>query len=751
MPGPRIAAAFRVTQEQVDMLTRDLRMIEQGAALFVCFDPYEIINYCFPITPGVEYIEATIDEIADDQAALEFGLFSEDFRPILIDEYAAELDRYLQHLAFQADRAYQKATLVQELERAAGLGTAGGDQTRQYRDLEEVKDEFNISLAVTLGKLSLGLERLREVTARTRRRTEFDARIREALGSYKSGPVGQAIYEKLLAEIEKMESDPASKRRQMRNALVDATAIDRLLHANRVLAADTSSPRLILLYVSSAGRNRSIFSIPAVEAAMPVIDGQPYDIWRTREQLFVALMHKGTERDSVLHWINRLSSWKEHHVRVPQLHNKLGRQPGVECATSECILSGGTPPVSCKWLELCRVLNSDMGQIKAKRAEIKNLGLIASITTYTRVLESLQKLQGDPSAQVKVVVAALASSDMRDLAMHQMQVENSMLLAKHELRLAIADRQLEAEGQSSPLEDDGVTNLVQSLPRRPRLLDPECRDLADRLIRYYERPSLSVVEAAKFVEGMQREFAVLEARSPEGSGELELLRCLLYLAYPLRSGDARVVSLTDQNCKKYPEQEVEFLYVGCWAARRMNRYAESILFADRGMGIDSNDARFHHGRSLSIYCWIASGVEGCSKVLQDAVNDALRAVELLESNRASDPEMLSACYNNIAYFCLQSKPVEKSSLEMASKFFAKLVKLLPRAQWTPRYPEYFHTESVLLYHQYLGLKEGGAKEGTARPLLIRARAQLRKAMTVESCREYVELYDALQLLVEAKA
>jgi hypothetical protein len=100
MPGPRIAAAFRVTPEQVDSLTRDLRMIEQGAVVLACFDPYEIINYCFPVTPGVQYVDATIDEIADDQAALEFGLFSEDFLPVLIDEYAAELRRYLSHLTF---------------------------------------------------------------------------------------------------------------------------------------------------------------------------------------------------------------------------------------------------------------------------------------------------------------------------------------------------------------------------------------------------------------------------------------------------------------------------------------------------------------------------------------------------------------------------------------------------------------------------------------------------------------------------
>jgi hypothetical protein len=272
--------------------------------------------------------------------------------------------------------------------------------------------------------------------------------------------------------------------------------------------------------------------------------------------------------------------------------------------------------------------------------------------------------------------------------------------------------------------------------------------LAGRLIEYYEQPRLGVVEAAKFVETIQREFALLEARAGERGGELEILRSLLYLAYPLRSGDARVVNSTDRSCRKYPEQQLEFLYLGCWAARRMKRYAESILFADRGIAVDQEDPRFYHGRSLSVYCWIDSAMEGCSKVMKDAIDDAVHAVRLLERDYASDSEMLSAGYNNIAYFCLQSDPAVQNSMRTAVEYFEKLLKLLPRSQWTPKYPEYFHTESVLLYHQYLALKRSGATEGTARPMLTRARAQLRKAIKLDNCREYSEFDKTLELALQ---
>jgi tetratricopeptide (TPR) repeat protein len=434
------------------------------------------------------------------------------------------------------------------------------------------------------------------------------------------------------------------------------------------------------------------------------------------------------------------------------LHGKIGQQPGEECIPSDCLQVGGTPADSCKWLELCRALDSDV-QIKAKRAEIKNLGLIAAIATYTRVLKSLQQLQQDPAARVKAVVAALVSAPMRDLAMEKMFVENSMLLLQDDLRLAVADRKLETGGESEGAASDGVTNVVQSLPRRPRLITPEYRDLADRLIQYYDQPRVAMMDAARFVESVNPEFALLASRVPEGNGELELLRCLLHLAYPLRSGDARVVNSTDENCRKYPDQQAEFLYVGCWAARRMKRYAESILFADRGVALNRQDPRFYHGRALSIYCWIASGTAGCSKVMQDAIDDTVRAIELfeLDPEAGRDREMLSACYNNAAYFSLVPDLSAPDGPSKASEFFDKLLQVLPRSQWTPKYPEYYHTESLLLYSRYLVQKQGGAKEGTARPHLVRAMGQLRTAVQLDPCQEYKELYDTMQRALGAPA
>jgi tetratricopeptide (TPR) repeat protein len=214
----------------------------------------------------------------------------------------------------------------------------------------------------------------------------------------------------------------------------------------------------------------------------------------------------------------------------------------------------------------------------------------------------------------------------------------------------------------------------------------------------------------------------------------------------LRTGDDAVLKKTEENCQRFPAQKQEFLYLSCWAARRLRRYAEAIRYTDDGVALYPEDGRFYNGRSLSKFCWIQGrdGSERCPWTLASAIEDSQEALRLFRDDSKKYQDLIAATVNNIAFFYLCAKDEIPMWLEEASKYFSELVRILPRSKWRPEIPEYFHTEAVLHYERYFDDRRKGVSESGARRHLVAAMQSLREAMKLESSPEYLELEGQIQ-------
>jgi len=714
MARPRVRRAYTLPPERIQELDRDLEILAAGGKVLYAVDPYEIIDFCFPVDPN-DSDTLDFSSVADRQIA-GHDLFYRDVgpRPLLIPLYESELARHLSFVKHSASSAYQDTEILSAFLKDVQLSHYKG-VTRQQK-LETLESEFNVLLAAFLGIYSIGVARLHEVMGRVQTIHNTPDLLKYATINGVTELVAD-IERRLLSGYEFSRLSPVSHDRLRHSIANDARAIGWLLAVNTALEQDyiagKRADRLLVLYLSSAPRTERIFRGPSVLNALPTIAGTSYPIWRHTDQLLAQIIAKGASTGP------DFSSEDIKHRReglkvLKTISSQYRNQAQVHRGTQECnacILDGGVVD-DCRFLEFCRSVRGFETTLLSRQSAISNLKLVQTIQRYGEIRDRL-KSRTRYQEYLSVFDELVNDRELQDVALQRMRTLEFIILVQAEFSGRVAAQV--SKSQRAPLKEgrDVITSKDIYLPSYPNLRSDCYRRVAAEIVECYMAPPEQVTVQATLFERACVSFLQLESEASTASAEHELVRCLLYLAFSEPQGDQDAYEHARRCLQRYhgPDR-LEFYYVLIWVTRRLRKYVEGYKFATQAIQLSPADPRLYHGRGLLIYAFYAD-IEYRSMFFYGgaaALEDIDRAIKLYyEQDRERYRRLLAAAHTNLAYLRCIDDPLHWRDLyspERARQDLNFAKRYVPTTEWYPDYPEYFHAEATVLFHEYLKGKTG---------------------------------------------
>jgi len=747
---------YALSSQQIQQLINDLRMVnDQDAKVFFVVDPFELISFCFPVHVS-EDSDVDIRSLADDQAALYEVFYRQN--ALLLSEYDAEMNRSLYYYEqTTTDRFRDKAELVDRIIKEGERIWHTFPKGDIDENAEFLKKNFNIILAIAMGTFSLGISRLKDIydlrlikgDISQRVLPEDVSEVRRIWGGYQR----TEYWEVIKTQLSQPYWDEDDQKKQLRSIEVDASAIDRIIYLNSSfeksrLRGDLST-RYLFSYLSSALRTARVFTHKSVNRFLPIVNGEPYNFWRTRHQIFAYVVHKSRE--------GKHSESIANLERVREVLDEVGKFEGLfsskDCVgcvlktgLSEPVPVVGSSPSDCRWVDFCTKVKRLDDEIQRARSEVQNLGLINTLQDYERLRGA--KPSGDSQKQYLDFFRKTFHSPLTFEARVKMERLQQWILVKSEFTTSFTDafgiNRPDFDHSSLRSPEDFVTGSGQYLPTKPKLSAGSYQEILNSILGFYRNPrNFAQVESA------YKRYVVLDTTDVARAidFEHELIRCLLYLALPRNyqnptqtesattSGDQKAYEHAESlmefdkvieraEWEKAPERiKQEFRYVQCWAARRTGHFRKAVALARQGIENNFADPRFFHGLCLAIYSWLIKRPEDTVPQLEEAIEATQSAISLYQaqSTNGDNNEVIAANYNNLAYFLAWS--VELSQVELSQKTDALLrqrvadqseqalakarealdnLKLLvDKGYWEQtNHPEYFHTEAYLEYWEF---------------------------------------------------
>lgn len=704
---------------RIDEVIGDLELLRSNARLFYAVDPYEIIDFSFPINPdqALDGEAVDIDVVADDQLALYEIFYASSELPLLLPEYAEELDGLHRYLIHFVNRVYQRADVLDSL---VHYGALGEEEVGEGRGLEEVVDaveeSFNLILAVGLGIYAIGVDRFLDIIHKKLRKTlpgSRGSRFAPLDKQYKRSKRAWRLYEALQEHQRRQpwaerESDVARARRE-RADLRDATAVDRILTINAALEAAYLKPdrrvkrRIVILYLSAAQKTKFFFSLREVRRALPVINGKRYKIWRTRDQVFAQAAFRGKGRTRNERYGNTISRLKQLRRVVDEISalNRVFDSGRTSERCKQCVLTGGHGE-DCSFLPHCERAERLSQHLEERKGELHNLGLVSTLNRYRRVTD-LKPEKRSYDVYVSFIREVLGSKRVRDRALERMLLVHRVTMGKilfaRTVSLTVALREVHIARSGR----DAVTGALQYLPLRPKLDDPEYRSFAGEISR-------AVVQRGKNPENLVRVYDKFWERDvrPGTNRDHEVVRCLLYACSATKDGTGLAYEHARELWGMKGVGPVrEFGYLLIWLGRRRQEFFFVDSLVSRLIAEFPDDERFYHGRGLNSYSWLSDKKASplCPWTLRDVCGDFSRALSGYQEADPEDGEMVAALANNLAYIMVLRGEDEPECLEEAREFIDVAKAAQPKDTWAETFPEYLHTEALLEYREFLAGKE----------------------------------------------
>ena len=296
-----------LSADKIEEVIRDFELLDEGYKLHYAVDPHEMVDFCFPVIPENKS-EHDINQIADDQIALNEIFFINQNPPLLLDAYFREVNGLMRYFANVFQEAYDHAkwinTLIEE-------GELDKPEFAESENLKTVEEKFNVLLAVVYGIYSLGVKRFEEIYNKIDSKGGFVYRNRgfynekqasefsEILNNYERTDIFTLIFNKIFESRKQIPFVKSEIERLRQSSTRDAEAIDQICHLNRILIdkyRDNSNEKHLILYLSSAPRTETVFNDKFIIENLPSINSKPYSFYRTRSQVFFALVNQtGTD------------------------------------------------------------------------------------------------------------------------------------------------------------------------------------------------------------------------------------------------------------------------------------------------------------------------------------------------------------------------------------------------------------------------------------------------------------------------
>jgi hypothetical protein len=778
------ASLFNV--RNIEEVIGDLRLKEAGYSLHYAVDPHEIFAFCFPIRPE-RHEQRDINHVANDQIALSEIFYGEESSPLLMDAYFGEIEGLMQGLNSRLARAYS------DTEEMINTFINEGDINAELFEsdyIDVLANKLNILLAVVSGIYSLGVNRFQDIYNRIQTKGGFVSNKRTFFGSdnpsvfsrflsdYTESQLSNLIFNEIIAISAAYKDDSAFRR----NAKVDAIAIDQIVHLNKVLIkteVQESIGKHVILYLSSARRTDFIFDSKKIDGYLPKLDNKIFSFHRTRSQILLGLVHKS---DDTAQTIKKMEGLMEMVREFPTLRTQ---EPDF-CST--CILDGKEPYI-CTSKTICERIKQIDNIVESKRQEVRNLGLATSLDRFKGFIEEKKetfdsKVKGQLQQRCLDILRKVDALQIKKIAQEKILSRQKLLLIQR-LTADLWSRShkglIGVSGDFSYKEflrdnRDSITGTAHYLPTKPKINNPIYFEIVQTIVEYYKTPPQGGQEKFAQLDRAFLSFFSIDQGIEDLILEHELVRSLLYLAFPSEQGDeiaydhaTRMLSMYSL-IEQFPEVECEFHYVACWSARRLRRYKDAKHHAEKGLERYPNDPRFYHGRLITRIAKLSDDLLGkrirfdkkninpqirqglldlsIKETINEVVSDGNRAIELYRALSNENEDVVSAILNSIAYmYALSStqdsqSEADKELLTKARQYLDLLKQNLPPDHWSPNYPEYFHTQSFIEYYEAL-LLDRSQQFAQAKTKLDHSRRSIVEAIQLNTKQTYLDLRELI--------
>ena len=471
--------------------------------------------------------------------------------------------------------------------------------------------------------------------------------------------------------------------------------------------------RVIILYLSSAARNQAIFSLPQIRLAATEIEGAQYSFgWRTRTQAFADLVTRTTEvadsSDNNEHGeIEPLEQIRRSIESLKQARERIEHTSSSEC--ENCILRGGSS-TDCAYLDFCQGIEVVDAAVRDTRTKVDNLGLLATVRKHWQ-FSVVRTNSGKYEELLDAYNLACSDVGIKDVALRQLETLQSLIMAQSEFNRGVSTV-VSNESARRYLKDDRdiITSRAIFLPMYPVFESQRYIDMAAKIVEYYRTPYTERAKMWQLFTAVYGDFAAAEGKQTELNGDHELVRCLLYLAFPDRKGDELALNHARSMKRRLPKTRREFCYVAAWAARRAKQFREGYNLASESIKQYPEDPRFWHGRALLNLAWYKDETLGDSWDLggDEAVSDIEKALELYREDLPRFEAAYGAAYCNLAYMkCIDNGDWQAFDIVGARRSIERLKGLSDIDSWPSDFPEYLHAEASVLFPVGRGLGTQG--------------------------------------------
>ena len=507
----------------------------------------------------------------------------------------------------------------------------------------------------------------------------------------------------------------------------DARAIDFLIDLNeaadKALRRKAVQGRYLFPYFSSARKTARIFALDAVRAALPLVAGKPYQFWRSRSQIFAYAFNKsagGTYFDSI----------RETTTKVKEYQKGL----------REIALLDSTAANAARRSELQSKLREVESFLRSLSPQMENLGFVARIESYKTLAEKRPKQQ-QLLPYFEFFRELYANTGLRDQALARIKERQAMVSTRSRFGVMVPRALREQETPDIGWAGGSISSASQRLPNKPNLTDESCKAIVAIIAKCYRTPLSNKEQRDELFDEAYTRFLELDSSDTDNPLEHELVRCMLYLAMPFKEGIENAYELLVK--KLVESQSAEVKYVLLWAARLAKHFAKADEVGIQAHKEYKTDPRFPHGRLLNIFEWLKQDQEkdACPYTWRHALEKAELALSLYKKRAGDLREELGVMYNNLAY--LQSYQVYTPiyNLDLAEQNLKLLEKTIPKIEWDPLYPEYFHTSAHLRFEYFKEIANADSPEllAACSDLLAAARKDIDNAIKLYNKPLYAEL------------
>lgn len=704
-----------ITSDDLDLLIKDLELIQSGFELNYVIDAGDVLRYAFPYGLKFNLLDQiTPDDVGDILISYEY-IFRH-YRPIILNEYKLELilkrntlrgsvDKRLQKDIFTTttENDYNSAHLRNQIEKSATFLLATALMQNSMVDIFD--DVYSNKLQIDSFKL------------KNNNRSD-EILINNCFKNTKRSNWSEDVFIKWVEEKEDTYVTPKLIR-EYKNTLNDFIAIDRLCQINNKLQGDQNlNGKYIFLYFSGAKKSSNMFKLKEVQNVMPSVDKfEHYNLLRTPKHSYLLFLIYDKDIEVMKRSLQTLKVITRRGLSVASMLRSVDTFPEHDRNFFIDIQKMRRNMAEFKSIAI-QVKKHKKFQIKLKK-KIHKLKLASS--DYLSIYKSFHDEAREANENIsflQIGISYLLQDKLLGLV-RLLTTQDSFYINKGSDKIKGAYHHLPIllfVDQESIAENENVQKLLLKL-NDFIIQNSEMRDGSfERFISEIKEIYYDIEETDYFSDGYDEIllkvliFLVIEKAKNVTTEAFEFLENV----YTAMKADKKAIKVWER----------DYLYVMIWVSRRVEAYAESKKYCEIGISRFPRDPRFYHGKSLYLYneYFSESSLDSCNiKQLKEILNlgeSALYGYRKGMTARGSFRKEYFdyikgniSALNNLILYCvslyylkileegrnLNQELLDNYSLENLRKNYLVPIKTFEHIRSNPdkTWAEYSHTEAVL--------------------------------------------------------